>query len=98
MEVAVIYIGASLFKRLIGIFAIPILGVLSIGLGICTVIVIVGGLLYTFGAEVRMEIIPDLSVPQYLGLPVGIMVGALLLVIAFLFWRLLKYFLISWNN
>ncbi|MFB1049838.1 hypothetical protein [Paraliobacillus sp. JSM ZJ581] len=95
---AVIYTGTSLFKRLISIFAIPVLGVLSIGLFLCTVIVIVGGLLYTFGAEIRMEIFPDLSVPQYLGLPVGIIFGLLLLAIAFFSWRVLKYFLNDWNK
>ncbi|MDX8045568.1 hypothetical protein SH601_06165 [Gracilibacillus sp. S3-1-1] len=91
------YSGSSFLKRIVSLFAIPILGVLAIGLCLCTVIAIVGGLLYTFGADINMEFGPNLSVPSYLGLPTGILFGAFLLVIAYFSWRLLKYLVTSWN-
>lgn len=91
------YSGSFVLKRIVSLFAIPILGVFTIGLCLCTVIVIVGGLLYTFGADINMEFGPNLSLPSYLGLPTSILFGAFLLVIVYFSWRLLKYLVTSWN-
>ncbi|MFA9456856.1 hypothetical protein ACERJO_08780 [Halalkalibacter sp. AB-rgal2] len=91
------YSSAMVFKRIVSLVAIPILSVLSIGLSMCSIIVVVGGILYTIGVDIRMEFWPDVSVPPYLGVPTGFLFGALLLAIAFLSWRLLKYLIAFWK-
>lgn len=89
--------GVSILKRIISLLAIPVLAVFTVGLCLCTFIAVVAGLLYTFGVDIRMQLGPNFPVPTYLGLPVGILFGALLLFIAFFSWKLLKFFVASWN-
>ncbi|QTD40232.1 hypothetical protein [Sporosarcina sp. Te-1] len=77
------------YKALICLFAYPILSVLSIGLGVCSIISIIGGILRTFGVGFRMDIWDYGSVPKLLSIPVAILFSLLLLFIAFMVWKLL---------
>lgn len=84
-------------KKTILLLVIPVLAVLSIGLFVCMIVSVIGGLLYTLGSGVNMELWPNLTVPSYLGLPIGVVFGTLLLVIARCFWKVLNYFIKTWN-
>ncbi|MCM3536356.1 hypothetical protein [Priestia endophytica] len=86
----------EVLKRFVSFFAIPVFSVLFLGLGVCTVIAMAGGFLYTLGTGIRMELWPNYSIPQYLGLPAGLVFGILLLTGAIFCFRLVKYFVASW--
>lgn len=92
------YLSVMVFKKTIRALAIPVFGVLSIGLCVCTVISVIGGLLYTLGSEVRMELWPNLTVPSYLGLPIGVVFGSLLFMLSVVSWKIVKYLMNSWNH
>lgn len=73
---------------------VPILSVLSVGLLVCSIIVILGGMLRTFGMDfLQMNIGSGLEIPQILSLPVALVTALLLVAVAFGGWKLLKKYL-----
>ncbi|GKV57811.1 hypothetical protein NCCP2222_37580 [Sporosarcina sp. NCCP-2222] len=80
----------NVYKALLCMFACPVLGVLSVGLAICSIVSLIGGIARTFGVGFRMDIWDYGSVPTLLSIPVAALFSLLLLFIAFLAWKLLK--------
>nr|WP_236871232.1 hypothetical protein [Brevibacillus laterosporus] len=74
----------------VGLFAMPVLSVFSIGMCICSFISVIGGVLYILGIDIKMSIWGFGQVPQLSSFLISVMFGGLLLLISFVSWRLLK--------
>ncbi|MBB4826809.1 hypothetical protein HNO89_004091 [Sporosarcina luteola] len=79
----------TVYKGLICLFAYPVLTVLSVGLAVCSIISIMGGIARTFSVGFRMDFWDFGSVPQFLSIPVALLFSILLLLIAYMAWKLL---------
>ncbi|MDN4524023.1 hypothetical protein [Fictibacillus fluitans] len=86
--------GVTAARSVTLLFAIPVLTVLSLGLAICSAVVLAGGLLKTFGwKELHMEMLPGMHLPYWLDLPVSLIFCALFLVLSLWSRKKLKFFL-----
>ena len=79
----------NIYKFLVCLFAYPVLTVLTIGLCICALISVLGGIARTFGAGFRMDLLNHVSVPVLLSIPVSLVFSLLVLLIALASWKLL---------
>lgn len=79
----------TIYKGLVCLFAWPILSVLSIGLMVCSIIAVIGGIARTFNPNFQMDLWNYGSVPSSFSIPVSILMGGVLLLIGVVFWKLL---------
>lgn len=73
------YLRNYLSKGFVILFALPVLATWLVGSFVCAIIAPIAGLLRTFGfSAVGMRLTPTYSVPEFLSLPYGLVVGLLL--------------------
>jgi hypothetical protein len=76
------------------LLVVPTLSVLSGGLLVCSIIVVVCGILRTFGMDfIQMNIGSGVEIPQILSIPVALVTALLLVAVAFGSLKLLKKYL-----
>ncbi|MCZ0805605.1 hypothetical protein [Brevibacillus laterosporus] len=79
-----------LCRGVVGLFAVPVLSVFSIGMCICSFVSVIGGVLYIVGIDIHLSIWKFGQVSQLSSFFISVMFGGILLLIAFGSWRLLQ--------
>jgi len=74
---------------LVGLFAFPVFGVLTVGLFICTLLSSLAGLLRTFGINLEMNI-ATFEVPRLLSLPFALLLVRYFFILGIVSWRVLR--------
>ncbi|WP_239209862.1 hypothetical protein [Brevibacillus laterosporus] len=79
-----------LCRGVVGLFAVPVLSVFSIGMCICSFVSVIGGVLYIVGFDIHLSIWKLGQVSQLSNFFISVMFGGILLLVAFGSWRLLQ--------
>ncbi|MHA7966813.1 DUF1700 domain-containing protein [Paenibacillus sp. CAU 1782] len=86
-------IGFYCTTGLLSIMIVPVLATIAYGFGFCTVLILLGSFIRTFGVTwISMEI-GSYVVPTQLSLIYGVVVGGIVGGIAFVCWKMLKRYL-----
>lgn len=79
---------------LLSVIIVPILATIVYGFGFCTVLVILAGIIRSFGVTwIQMDIGPGISVPTEWSMVFALVVGGMIGSIAYFSWKYLKVYL-----
>ncbi|MCM3748832.1 DUF1700 domain-containing protein [Paenibacillus pasadenensis] len=92
-------IGFYCTAGLLSIAVVPILGTIAYGFGFCAVIIVLAGIIRTFGATwINMSIAPGYEVPAVWSFPFALVVASIIGAIAFVSWKNLKNYLAALSD
>lgn len=87
-------IGFYCTTGLLSVMVIPVLATIAYGFGLCTILILIGGVVRSFGVTwINMTIGPGMEVPTEWSMPFALVVGAIIGTIAYFSWKYLKLYL-----
>ncbi|OXM14648.1 DUF1700 domain-containing protein [Paenibacillus herberti] len=92
-------IGFYCTAGLLSIAVVPILGVIAYGFGFCAVIIVIAGIIRSFGVTwIDMTIAPGYEVPIVWSFPFALVIASIIGAIAFISWKNLKSYLAALSS
>ncbi|WP_231929201.1 hypothetical protein [Brevibacillus sp. SKDU10] len=79
-----------LCRGAVGLVAVPVLAVFSIGMYICSFVSVIGGVLYIAGIDIHISLWKFGQVSQLSSFFIAVMFGGILLLLAVRSWRLFQ--------
>ncbi|SDY56569.1 hypothetical protein [Bacillus sp. 166amftsu] len=79
---------------LLSVIVVPVLATIAYGFGFCTVLILIAGIIRSFGATwVQIDIGPGLSIPQEWSMVGALIIGGIVGSIAYVSWKYLRIYL-----